>query len=122
MSDFALSTIGQIAIAVRDLPRAVEFYRDKLGIQFLSQSSTMAFFDCDGIRLLLGPLQGDHPASSLVYFKVDDIAAAAAALKSRGVGLERDPHFVAHMPGHDLWLAFLRDPDGNTIGLMCEKK
>jgi len=129
MSDFALSAIGQIGVTVRDLARAVEFYRDKLGLRFLFQAPAMAFFDCGGIRLLLGPPAANVGASQLaqgtfsstVYFKVDDIEAAAAALKSRGVELERDPHFVAHMPDHDLWLAFLRDPDGNLIGLMCEK-
>ena len=30
------------------------------------------------------------------------------------------PHLVAPMPDHDLWMAFIRDPDGHLIGLMME--
>ena len=57
---------------------------------------------------------------SIVYYKVDDIQAAATALTSRGVTFEREPHLVAKMPDHDLWMAFFRDPDGNQLALMCE--
>ncbi len=112
-----LSTIGQIAIQVGDLDRAVAFYRDTLGIRFLFQAPNMGFFDCGGVRLMLGKGEG---SSSVVYYKVGDIQAAAEALKSRGVTFERMPHLVAKMPDHDLWMAFFRDPDGNTLALMCE--
>ena len=114
-----LSTIGQIALTVRDIDPAVEFYRDKLGIHFLFQAPNTAFFDCGGIRLMLAPPPG---ANSILYFKVDDIHAAAETLKSRGVPFDRDPHLVANMPDHDLWLAFFRDPDRNVLALMCEIK
>ena len=80
------------------------------------QAPNMAFFDCSGIRLMLGP----GGASSVVYYKVDDIHAATSALESRGVTFERLPHFVAKMADHDLWMAFLRDPEGNMLALMCE--
>jgi methylmalonyl-CoA/ethylmalonyl-CoA epimerase len=30
------------------------------------------------------------------------------------------PHLVAKMPDHELWMAFLKDPDGNTLALMSE--
>jgi methylmalonyl-CoA/ethylmalonyl-CoA epimerase len=117
---FGLSSIGQIAMTSHDIARTVGFYRDKLGIRFLFEAPNMAFFDCGGIRLMLGPSEG--APSSTVYFKVDDIQTAADALKARGVEFERDPHLVAKMPDHDLWLAFFRDPDRNTLALMCEKK
>ena len=119
-----LSTIGQIAITVRDVDRAVAFYRDTLRMRLLFQAPpNMAFFECGGIRLMLSPPEGTTDSfSSIVYYKVGDIEAAAETLKSRGVVLEREPHFVARMPDHDLWMAFFRDPDGNMLGLMCEKK
>jgi methylmalonyl-CoA/ethylmalonyl-CoA epimerase len=118
---FGLSSIGQIALTVRDIGRAVEFYRYKLGIPFLFQAPNMAFFDCGGVRLMLGPPEGTTDCfSSIVYYKVEDIQAAADALKSRGVTFERDPHLVARMPGHDLWMAFFRDPDRNVLALMSE--
>ena len=41
-------------------------------------------------------------------------------MKSRGVVFESDAHLIAKMPNHDLWMAFLRDPEQNLLGLMCE--
>jgi methylmalonyl-CoA/ethylmalonyl-CoA epimerase len=116
----SLSTIGQIAITVADVSRAVEFYRDKLGMTFLYRAPNMAFFDCNGVRLMLGP--SNESARTAIYYKVDDIDAAAAELKSRGVACHRDPHLVVHMPDHDLWMAFFRDPDDNVVALMSERK
>lgn len=121
MTSFGLATIGQIAITVHELPRAVEFYRDKLGIPFLFEVPNMAFFNCGGVRLMMGPPEGTKDSlSSVIYYKVDDIQAAAEALRLRGVTFEQEPHFVAKMPDHDLWMAFFRDPDRNLLALMCE--
>lgn len=123
-AEFTLSTIGQIALTVTDVARSVAFYRDQLGIRLLFEvPPNMAFFDCGGIRLMLSPPESEKKESfnSILYFKVDDIETAAAALKSRGVEFQQDPHFVARMPDHELWIAFLRDPDRNVVGLMCEK-
>lgn len=118
----AQMTIGQIELAVRDLDGAVEFYRDKAGLRLIFASSRMAFFDCGGVRMALGRVEDDRPpANSTIYFRVSDIDAAAAELKSRGIAFEREPHLVAHLPSHDLWMAFLRDPEGNKAGLMCER-
>jgi len=122
-TQFGLSAIGQIAITVRDIDRAVSFYRDTLRIRFLFQAPNMAFFDCGGIRLMLGLPEGVKDTfSSILYYKVDDIQATAETLKSRGVTFEREPHFLAKMPDHDLWMAFFRDPDRNLLALMCEVK
>ena len=121
MTPLALGSIRQIAITVADLDRAVRFYRDTLGLPFLFQAQNMAFFDCSGIRLMLGlPEANPGTFRSILYHKVDHIAAAAEALRARGVVFERDPHLVAHMPDHDLWMAFFRDPDRNLLGLMSE--
>jgi methylmalonyl-CoA/ethylmalonyl-CoA epimerase len=120
---FGLSTIGQISFPIRDLDRAVEFYRDKLGLRLQFRSPNMAFFDCGGVRLTLGPPDPDcTPIGSILYFQVTDLEAAAAILKTRGVIFEREAHRVAHFPQHDLWMAFFRDPDENMIGLICERK
>jgi len=120
----SLSTIGQIATIVKDLPRAVAFYRDRLGIKFLFEVPGLAFFDCGGVRLMLGPAEKpehDHPGSVL-YFKVHDIDAAYADLRSRGVEFIDKPHLIAKMPDHELWMAFLKDTEGNTLALMHEKR
>lgn len=115
MTSLGLSTIGQIALTVRNAAQATEFYRDKLGVPLLFQASKMAFFDCGGVRLMLAE------AAPVVYFKVDDIEAAVETLESRGVTFDREPHLVAKMPDHDLWMALFRDPDGNTLALTCAK-
>ncbi len=70
-----LSAIGQINIPVQDLDRAVAFYRDRLGLDFLFRVGKLAFFNCGGVRLLLEVPENpafDHPAS-ILYFKVADL-------------------------------------------------
>lgn len=119
---FGLGRIGQIGVTVRDLDRAVAFYRDALGLPFLFATPSLAFFDCAGVRLMLGlPEQAssDHP-SSILYFTVPDLRAAYDALASRGVRFIDEPHPIARMPDHELWMAFFNDTEGNTHGLMCE--
>lgn len=122
-TEFGLSEIGQIFVNVRDLDRAVAFYRDQLGMKHLFNAPPqMAFFDLGGIRLLLGVAEKpefDHPAS-LVYYKVPDIQAAHAILEGRGVRFEHPPHLVHRGEGYELWLASFRDLDANPLALMSE--
>ena len=120
---FGLGEIGQIAVPVSDIERAVAFYRDVLGMRFLFQAPPgLAFFDCNGVRLLLDvPAKAQEVTySSLIYYKVPDLQAAYASLTARGVIFEQGPEFVAKMPDHDLWMAFFRDPDSNLLALMSE--
>jgi methylmalonyl-CoA/ethylmalonyl-CoA epimerase len=121
-TELALSQIGQISVTVHNLERAVEFYRDKLGMKHLFTVPHMAFFDCNGIRLMLGipeKPEFDHP-SSVLYFKVDDIQSAFKTLSERGVKFEGQPHLVAKLEIHDLWMAFFRDSENNLLSLMSE--
>ena len=117
-----LGPIGQIAVNAHDLERAVGFYRDTLGMALLFQVPNMAFFDCGGVRLMLGlPSEPafDH-AASVIYYRVDDIRAAHRTLAGRGVQFSTPPHLVARMPDHELWLAFFNDTEGNVLALMGE--
>jgi methylmalonyl-CoA/ethylmalonyl-CoA epimerase len=119
-----LSQIGQIAVAVRDLDRAVGFYQTTLGMKLLFRAPNMAFFDCAGVRLMLTipeKPEFDHPAS-VIYYKVADLPAAHAELLAQNVKFDAPPHMIAKMPDHDLWMAFLRDSEGNLLGLMSEVK
>ncbi len=122
-NNFGLSTIGQIAVNAHDLDRAVDFYRDQLGMKHLfSVPPKMAFFDCDGLRLMLSlpeKPEFDHP-SSILYFKVDNIQQAAQTLTERGVQFEEQPVFVANMGAYDLWMASFRDSESNLLALMSE--
>jgi methylmalonyl-CoA/ethylmalonyl-CoA epimerase len=120
---FGLGPIGQIAISVKNLDAAVAFYRDTLGLPFLfSAPPGLAFFDCAGVRLMLSLPENNKSDehSSVIYFKVDDIQAAHQALRERGAPFDDAPHIVARMETYDLWMAFLRDPDGNLLGIMSE--
>jgi len=122
-ASFGLAQIGQIAVPVGDLERAIAFYRDALGMRFLFQAPPgLAFFDCGGIRLMLDAparAQAGHNGS-VIYYKVPDLQAAFETLSARGVVFEAKPHLVARLPDHELWMAFFRDPDGNLLALMSE--
>ena len=119
---FGLSQIGQIAVVVHDLERAVAFYRDALGVPLQFRVPHLAFFDCAGVRLMLSAPEKpehDHPGS-ILYFKVADLHGAHATLQSRGVSFIDAPHLIARMPDHELWMAFFEDSEGNTLALMSE--
>lgn len=118
-----VTRIGQIAVNARDVPRAVRFYRDVIGLRFLFQpAENLAFFDCGGTRLMLSAPEKpehDHP-SSIIYYQVSDISAAHQQLVARGARFEDEPHLVAKLPDHDLWMTFCRDSEGNLLALMSE--
>jgi len=118
----ALDRIGQIAVRVHDVTRATRFYRDTLGMRFLFEFPNLAFFDCGGVRLMLSTPEKpehDHPGSVL-YYKVNDISASYETMKNAGVEFIDQPHLIAKMPDHDLWMVFFHDTEGNTLALMCE--
>jgi predicted enzyme related to lactoylglutathione lyase len=119
-----LNAITQISVNARDLPRATAFYRDRLGIRHLFDAPPqMSFFDCGGIRLLVGVAEKgelDHP-SSILYFDVDDIDAAYAGLKAKGVVFRDTPHRAARLADREVWLTFFDDSEGNVLALTSEK-
>lgn len=124
-TDPKLSSIRQIAVTVSSVEAALRFYRDVLGITFLfSAGPNLAFLDAGGVRLMLSTPQGAGAVghNAILYFTVSDIVATHAALVARGATDERAPALAAKMPDHDLWTGFLRDPDGNLVGLMEEKR
>jgi len=120
-----ISRIGQIAINAHDVERAAAFYQDALGLKLLFKAGPgLAFIDCCGVRLMLTRPEKpefDHP-SSILYFTVPDIQAAFAKMKESAVKFEDEPHLLAKMPDHDLWMTFFRDSEGNLMGLMSEVK
>jgi methylmalonyl-CoA/ethylmalonyl-CoA epimerase len=119
---FQITKIGQIAIPVTNLERAVSFYRDMLGLTFLFQVPNLAFFQCGEVRLMLSPPEGDGQGlpGSVIYYQVPDLQAAYQALREREADFIDEPHLIAKMEDHDLWMVFLRDSEGNMVGLMSE--
>ena len=125
-SDIGVTRIGQIAFTVADVPRAVAFYRDVLGLRFLFEAPpNLAFFDCGGTRLMLTPPEREGAVAgqqfnSILSYTVADIQAAASALTGRGVQFEQPPHIVARLDKADLWMAFFKDADGHMLAIMSE--
>jgi methylmalonyl-CoA/ethylmalonyl-CoA epimerase len=121
---FELRQIRQIAIPVNDIDRAIAFYRDVLGMRFLFKAPPgLGFFDCGGVRLMLSvpeKAEDAHPGS-LLYYGVDDMAAAKSALAGAGVAFESEPHVVHRAADHDLWMGAFRDSEGNLLALMREE-
>ncbi len=124
MTAAGLGRIHQISMRAHDIERAVRFYRDTLGMQLLFTAPPgLAFFNCDGIRLMLSrPEAGfDHPGS-VVYFYVEDIAQAHGMFASRGVTFRSKPHKIATLADREVWLADFDDSEGNVLALMSEPR
>ena len=116
-----IEAIGQIAVTVTDLDRAVAFYQDVLGLPLLFRFPSLAFFTCGGVRLMLSrPEKPELAGTSILYYRVPFIREAASALEARGVTLLQQPTIVHRDERHQLWLAFLQDSEGNHLGLMQE--
>src|SRR5580693_1556337 len=118
-----ISRLGQVAIVAQDVERAAAFYQDVLGLKLLFKAPPgLAFFDCGGVRLMLSPPskpEFDHPGS-ILYFNVPDIQSAYAKMKQSGARFEDEPHLIAKMPTHDLWMTFFRASEENLLALMSE--
>jgi predicted enzyme related to lactoylglutathione lyase len=122
--DLELGTLKQVLQPVTDLERAVAFYRDTIRLPFIGQFGTLAFFDLDGVRLLLE--HGNCPSGSVLYFDVADVHAAHGELAARGVTFDQEPHFVHRddtgtfgRAGAETWMAFFRDTEGNVLSIAC---
>lgn len=115
--------IGQIAIVCKDVGRARDFYRDALGVRHLFDAGpTLSFFDCGGIRLMLSPAEGEAAGTSVLYFFVSDIEGRKRDMMGKGVRFVNDPHMIAKMPDHELWLSEFRDSENNVLALMEERR
>jgi catechol 2,3-dioxygenase-like lactoylglutathione lyase family enzyme len=123
MTNTAFATgIHQIAIPCRDLPRAVAFYRDVLGLPFLFEANGLAFFMCGTVRLMLSkPEREGNAGSSLLYLGTNDIAGATEALRASGTRIEAEPHVIARLGAVDVWLSHWLDSEGNQMAYMQEK-
>jgi predicted enzyme related to lactoylglutathione lyase len=115
-----ITSIGQISIIVKDPERAKAFYRDTLGITFLFEFPGMAFFDCGGVRLYLARADKPELGTSILYYRVADIRTTASELEGRGVAFLQQPAKVHEDGRHELWLAFFKDSEENTVALMSE--
>lgn len=121
-SAVTIEYLGQIEIVCGDLERAVAFYRDVLGLEFLfSAPPGLAFFQLGQTRLMLARPEGERPAGgSVLYFKVTDCQAAIDIVRLHSNVVD-EPHLIAHMGNHELWMAFFHDTEGNLRAFMEER-
>ncbi len=122
METTMIQKIGQIGVAVKDLNRALAFYKEKLELTLLFNTDTMAFFECNGLRLMLSLPEKDEFAysSSVIYFQVNHIKDIYERLVSKEVIFIDEPHVVAKMGQTETWMVFFQDTEGNTHALMSE--
>jgi methylmalonyl-CoA/ethylmalonyl-CoA epimerase len=120
-----LQRIKQIAVPVRNVDEASRFYRDTLGLKHLFDAPpALSFFDCGGVRLMLaGPeAQGKDGAEQhpVLFYDVSDIKKVHAKIKSSGAASIEEPHIIARMNGHEVWISSVSDGQGNVVSLMSE--
>jgi len=117
-----LGSIAQIARSVQDIKQAEAWYKNVLGLPHLYTFGNLAFFDCNGTRLMLSQESAVAP-ESILYMRVANIGAAYDLLKSRGVEFINAPHMVhRHADGTEEWLSMLKDPEGRPLGIMAQAK
>ena len=122
MTTPTIQKISQIGVPVKDLARAINFYKTQLELPLLFNTETMAFFDCSGVRLVLSLPEKEefaHP-SSVLYFDVPDIQQAYAEFGKRGVQFRGSPHCVVKNGAAETWMAFFADTEGNTHALTSD--
>jgi len=119
----SLGPIGQIARSVKDIKAAEAWYRDVLKLPHLFTFGNLAFFDCNGVRLFLSQDDAAPASESILYFRVPDIQATHAELKSRGVEFSDAPHLIhKHADGTEEWMNFFKDPEGRPLAIMAQVK
>jgi methylmalonyl-CoA/ethylmalonyl-CoA epimerase len=120
-------SVGQVALPVQDVARATEFYRDRLGLEFLfSAPPGLSFFQCGEVRLMISERRegdGEEPGvgAPLLYYRVEDIHAAHGELDDAGVDVIRAPEVTHRDERMELWIAFYRDSEENLFALMDER-
>ena len=120
-----ITEIGQIAVTVENVKDSLNFYQNILGLKFLfSPSENLAFLKCGVTRIMLSTPQGAGEAgkNSILYFKTSDLPSFYKRVVENGAVEERTPQLAAKLPDHELWIGFVKDPDGNLIGLMEERQ
>jgi catechol 2,3-dioxygenase-like lactoylglutathione lyase family enzyme len=117
-----IQKVGQVGIPVKNMERAIKFYKETLQLPLLFKTDNLAFFDCDGVRLLLSLPETEEfaNASSVLYFQVENIHASYEKLKAKDVRFIDEPHIVGKMGQTEIWMAFYKDSEENTHAFMSE--
>jgi catechol 2,3-dioxygenase-like lactoylglutathione lyase family enzyme len=117
MSQFQLSQISAIMLGVRDLPQALAFYNETLGLEVIMQEPQLALLRCGTVLLGLSlghTRSAPHIAGATeVVFQVEAVRAAHSALAALGVKFVTEPHPATQTD----WVAHFRDTDGHLLSI-----
>jgi catechol 2,3-dioxygenase-like lactoylglutathione lyase family enzyme len=112
-----ISGITAIMLGVRDIPVAIAFYRDKLGLKVIMQESQIALLQSGAVMLGLsrGHAQSaSHIAGATeVVFRVENVRGAQRALTAEGVAFLGEPRQVTPTD----WASHFRDVDGHLLSI-----
>ncbi len=117
--------VGQIALTVSDIAKAKAFYCDVLGLEHLFDAGpNLSFINAGNLRLMLTLPESGLQAgrNSVVYYRVESVEEAHKEAVAKGAKAAGEPHMIAQMDDHELWMGFLQDPEGNLLGLMEERR
>ena len=115
-----LSRIAAIMLGVRDLPAAIAFYKDKLGLKVIMQESQLALLQCGNVMLGLSPrhMNAAPLAEAVeVSFGVDNLRATHQSLGEKGVVFLSEPRQVTPTD----WAVHFRDVDGHLLSLFGQE-
>ena len=123
-----IDRLHQVAMTATNLDASVAFYRDVIGLKFIARFDPpgLAFFSLGGgTRLMLSA----GSSSATLYFLVEDVKAAYSDYHKRGVSFLQPPHMIHRddvgqfgKKGNEEWMAFFKDPAGNTLALVEKRQ
>jgi catechol 2,3-dioxygenase-like lactoylglutathione lyase family enzyme len=119
-----MAELSQILVQVADLDEARRFYGEVLQLPHLFDAPRVAGFELGGVRLLLAERPGysaPNPSGIVFYLRAAAIETVHRDLLGRGAGDGGTPHQIGTQGSNAIWIAFVRDPSGNMIGLQEER-
>lgn len=113
--------------SVNDVPAAMKFYGDTLGLKVSEEHGIMTLHLANGAKVIAYPKENHEPASfTILNFPVPDVDKAVDALVRRGVQFERyDTDDIKTdekgiMRGNGPTIAWFKDPAGNILSVIDE--
>jgi predicted enzyme related to lactoylglutathione lyase len=105
--------VGHVMVYVRNMKKAVGFYRDTLGIPCAYESDCWSEFKTEGATLALHHAADPKPRDTGISFNVGNVDDTVKALTDRGVKIVRQAEAVCD----DIRCASFADPEGNILGI-----
>lgn len=116
MSLIKANALSHFAVRAKDVAKSTQWYQETLGYEvFIDQRTdptmprTFGMIGGVALEIYKAPDTAEVAGSAVISFSVDDIEAAHAVLRSKGLGHDKPMVFG------DARLVLFKDPDGNTL-------